>query len=324
MEFSIKEDIARLRISLASLTVSDRRWISTWLLATVGLLFICIVLGIPAVTTFDLYSPAIGLVLPLIFIPVLLLITETQSDSEPLGLGYALLFMVLTIDLIGIVLSIIFTVPITENLLPILTGFAIPFVLLVLVVRVPLKRLGFSGGNVRNIVGTIVLSLALGALVFMLIGFNELMAAIDEIMRIVSGPVLRDIRQLGMLTQAILFGLPALVLISISEEFLYRAVLQTSLTDRLGVMRGILLASLIFGMVHIPANLVVYAYITSSFEVALFQAVTMSFLLQAQGGLLFGVAWERTRSLILPVSLHTTNNVVVMMPVFLFMMLGFL
>jgi membrane protease YdiL (CAAX protease family) len=47
-------------------------------------------------------------------------------------------------------------------------------------------------------------------------------------------------------------------------------------------------------------------------------------LYQAQLGLVFGVAWQRTKSLWLPVMLHVIHDVVEMAPVFLLLVLGFM
>ena len=55
---------------------------------------------------------------------------------------------------------------------------------------------------------------------------------------------------------------------------------------------------------------------------ALMFAILFSFVYQAQVGLIFGIAWQRSRSLVLPVSLHLVHNMVEMAPVFLIFALG--
>lgn len=92
------------------------------------------------------------------------------------------------------------------------------------------------------------------------------------------------------------------------EEFFWRAFVQTRLSQvlksRLG---GILVASLLFGLIHIPDVTRGYSGMTLS------EAFCSALFLQGFTGLIFGVLWERTRNLIPGTIVHsginTFNNV---------------
>ena len=83
------------------------------------------------------------------------------------------------------------------------------------------------------------------------------------------------------------------------EEFFFRVFLQTRLShifkSRLG---GLLIVSLLFGIVHIP----------SYSEMTLAEAFFKSIFLQGLMGVMFGVIWDRTRSLIPGVLVHSGLN----------------
>jgi membrane protease YdiL (CAAX protease family) len=109
------------------------------------------------------------------------------------------------------------------------------------------------------------------------------------------------------LTQAI----PALVVYflhnvarsGLPEEFFYRVFVQTRLSQvlrsRLG---GILITSLLFGLTHIPHVLKWSPGMTLS------EAFCSAFFIQGFVGLLYGVLWERTRSLIPGTIVHSGLN----------------
>ncbi len=316
--------IDQVRQYLSGLRRSERIIMVAWIIASIGLLIICFILDVSTPSTYALHSPAMGLILTALFMPVLLVVfaRKEEDDGIPLNLSYKTLVFFVILHSLSYNFYILIFPDVFLNPGGFLGAFIIPLFILVFVYKVPLKKLGFTGGDSRNILGSLMISVVYGILVFVLMGFNNLLEATDWL----SNAGFDVTESLRVLPQAVLYSIPVLTIIaSIPEEFLFRTVIQTRLTERLGNMRGILLTSLVFGMCHIPPNLWMFLMITGgSFEFALFQAVAISFLFQAQVGILFGIAWVRTKSLILPICLHTAHNVVEMMPVFLYLMLGVL
>jgi membrane protease YdiL (CAAX protease family) len=86
------------------------------------------------------------------------------------------------------------------------------------------------------------------------------------------------------------------------EELLFRALIQTRLGAILGSRIGaVLLASLLFGMLHIDD-------IMRAHSVTLLQAFYRAFFIQTFLGMIFGVLWERTRSLLPGIFVHSADN----------------
>jgi len=91
----------------------------------------------------------------------------------------------------------------------------------------------------------------------------------------------------------------------LSEEFLFRAVLQSRLAAVLRSETGaVILGALIFALAHVPGLYLrgapgVDGYSTDPLQVAAFTIATLSPI-----ALMFGVLWTRTRSLLLVVLLH--------------------
>jgi len=84
------------------------------------------------------------------------------------------------------------------------------------------------------------------------------------------------------------------------EELAFRGVIQTLLVDRLGVMRGVGLAAILFGLFHLP-NLLYQEVPAGLIPVALLNLTVM--------GIVFGAAFERGgRRLALPFALHLGWN----------------
>jgi membrane protease YdiL (CAAX protease family) len=87
------------------------------------------------------------------------------------------------------------------------------------------------------------------------------------------------------------------------EEFFYRVFMQTRISlilrSRLG---GILITSLIFGLIHIPDIMRWNSGMT------LPSAFCSAFFMQAFIGIIFGVLWDRTRNLIPGVLVHSGTN----------------
>jgi membrane protease YdiL (CAAX protease family) len=109
------------------------------------------------------------------------------------------------------------------------------------------------------------------------------------------------------LTQAIpalfIYFIHNVVRSGLPEEFFYRVFVQTrlcqALKSRLG---GILITSLLFGLVHIPYVMKWYPGMTLS------EAFCSAFFIQGFTGLVYGVLWERTHSLIPGTIVHSGIN----------------
>jgi len=85
-----------------------------------------------------------------------------------------------------------------------------------------------------------------------------------------------------------------------SEEFLFRAFIQTRISYLLkSSVSGVLITSLIFGLVHIQGIMQWYPGTTIA------EAFCRAFFLQTFIGIMFGVIWERTRNLIPCVFIHS-------------------
>lgn len=86
------------------------------------------------------------------------------------------------------------------------------------------------------------------------------------------------------------------------EEFFFRGILQSRLAGSLGSeWRGLLIASLLFGLIHLPM------YFFSSFEPThgnLVWSLTSAITEPAMVGILLGVIWLKTHNLMGPILLH--------------------
>ncbi len=78
----------------------------------------------------------------------------------------------------------------------------------------------------------------------------------------------------------------------ILEEYLFRGILQTTLTRRLGPLGGIAIASLLFGAIHIHPYQVLYATLL---------------------GMILGMVYWRTASLLNAVAIHFLNNAITLL-----------
>jgi len=190
--------------------------------------------------------------------------------------------------------------------------FVLPLVITVLVYKISIKDLGFRS-NLHNLIIALCLGFVYGSVNFLLVGFRELTAIPSSFYLIFETHVFQNAIPL---TIAI-----CLVAIALPEEFFFRSIIQSNLTERFGAIRGILLASLCFGFFHIPANLTAFMFIGFDLSTAFLGSIAISFIAQAQIGIILGVAWYRTRSLLLPVSIHTAHNVAEIFPLIMSMML---
>jgi membrane protease YdiL (CAAX protease family) len=86
------------------------------------------------------------------------------------------------------------------------------------------------------------------------------------------------------------------------EELLYRGIFLSSLEDHITENRLLLIQTLVFTAIHIPANLGVY--FTDGDLIAMILAFTFQFL----HGMIYGFVYLRTRSLWISVVLHYLTN----------------
>jgi len=298
----------------------ERAAMFIWIGLSVVLTFGLAAFGVPYISSFSYHSPlAVFALLP--FAPLLLIMTEkTPLEDEGMGLGYDKIALLLVLELIGIILALFLPLPWYLNPATFIVTFLIPLYVTLFILKIPGERLGFTGLKVRNILGSLILTLAYAMLVFIAYGFNELVRGV-EFFR--ANYFVDPIISLSNLPLAVLYSIPVLLLLAaIPEEFMFRTLIQTNLTEKHGPLLGLLASALIFGLFHIPVNYLTYLVFTPLPADALILAVLFSFAYQAQVGFIFGIAWQRSKSLVLPVSLHLVHNMVEMAPVFLILILG--
>lgn len=309
-----------LRGLIDELTPSERAALFIWLGFSVVLIFGLTAIGMPYISTFSYHSPLAVFVL-LLFTPLLLIMTEkTPHEDEEMGLGNDKIALLLVLETIGIILALFLPLPWYLNPATFIVTFLIPLYVVLFILKIPRNRLGFTGLDVQNVLGSLILTLAYAMLVFIAYGFNELVGGVEFFQtQYFVDPIL----SLSNIPLAVLYSIPALLLLAaIPEEFMFRTLIQTNLTEKHGPLLGVLVSSLIFGLFHIPVNYMTYLIFTPIPADALILAILISFVYQAQIGLIFGIAWQRSRSLVLPVSLHLVHNMVEMAPVFLILALG--
>lgn len=131
----------------------------------------------------------------------------------------------------------------------------------------------------------------------------------------VISPSLRDIEALEPTPALLAWAAPLSFLwvaveAGLNEEFLFRAVVQTRLTAWLGSpWIGVVLTSILFGLAHLPGLFMRGGpgddgWSTDPFEVAAYTIAVLSPM-----GLLFGLIYARTQSLLLVVLLHALVDV---------------
>ena len=311
---------AHLSDLMDELKPSERIALFIWIGLSVVLILGLAAVGIPYISTFSYHSP-LAIFALLLFAPLLLIMTEkTPHEGEGMGLGYDKIALLLVLEMIGIILALFLPLPWYLNPATFIVAFLIPLYVTLFILKIPRNRLGFTGLEVRNVLGSLILTLAYAMLIFIAYGFNELVGGVEffQTYHFVD-PVL----SLSNIPLAVLYSIPVLLLLAaIPEEFMFRTLIQTNLTEKHGPLLGVLASSLIFGLFHIPVNYLTYLVFTPVPADALMFAILFSFVYQAQVGLIFGIAWQRSRSLVLPVSLHLVHNMVEMAPVFLFLALG--
>lgn len=108
----------------------------------------------------------------------------------------------------------------------------------------------------------------------------------------------------------LLFVVPVVILAATLEEIVFRVLLQTALLERTGSrFLAVFLSSVAFGLMHVPGQ---FAEPVMHADWTLLQLVAHDyapgFLLQIAFGLLLGVLWLRTGSLVLISGVHALLN----------------
>jgi membrane protease YdiL (CAAX protease family) len=94
------------------------------------------------------------------------------------------------------------------------------------------------------------------------------------------------------------------ILIAFSEEYLFRALLQSRLeTVFRNKLNSIAFASLLFGLIHIPINSRMYEWPLS---------ITFCLGINTFGGLIYGYIYYKTRSLWLVTIVHAWSGTIMM------------
>jgi membrane protease YdiL (CAAX protease family) len=158
-----------------------------------------------------------------------------------------------------------------------------------------LRSVGLAAGRLRSGLGwALVIGLVLGALQVVV---SARRAAVWELLQ--SGQAL----YLLPLTFALM-----MVTAAFTEEFFFRGVLQSRLSRWLGKVPGLLIASLLFGLYHLP-----YAYLSPRWPSHGDMAAALSAALGQGiiGGLILGTVYARARgNLLAPVLVHALINAV--------------
>ena len=293
--------------------VLRHRSIIVWLIVSVAALSIAIFADVTILSIFLDLPPTTGLFFLMVILVILIIPRNRETEIGIPRLTVSLLSIILLIAVVGIIISFQVGSFYMSNLIQFGFLFFIPLLVVLFSTKVDRTRLGFSIGNRSNLSWTLIIGILYGLLVWILIGvrnFSEFTLIYHPILWMQYIP-------LAMVIAVVLI----LVAVAIPEEFLFRAVIQPALTERYGRVTGILLSSLIFGLFHVPANYMMYSLFTVGWIDALVGALLMSLLFQAQIGLVLGVAYEWTKSLVMPVSLHAIHDIIEMLPFFIYLLM---
>ncbi|MFW9835605.1 MAG: lysostaphin resistance A-like protein [Candidatus Thorarchaeota archaeon] len=279
-----------------------------WIILSVLALSVAFITQIPVLSLFVELSPMTGLFFLLIIFLILIIPENRDTEIGIPGLTISLLSILLIIAIVGIAISWLVNSFYMSNLIQFGFMFIIPLLVVLYSTTVKKRNIGFSWGSRLNIGWTVVICLIYGLLVWILIGargFYELSQMVQPHIWI------------NLIPQAVTLAIFLITFaVAIPEEFLFRAVLQPAMLERVGRINGILASSLIFGIFHIPANYWMYSLVFAGWSTPFLGAILMSFLFQAQIGLVLGAAYEWTKSLVMPVALHALHDVIEMLPYF--------
>ncbi len=291
------------------------RWIIVWVLAFFVLALIAVILQISIISTFSQQNPfSYGMFL--IFIPIIAYLTvDASKGRDPPTITNSRMTVFFILGMLGFTAVAISQTMYTASWNVFNFLFLIPILISIIAFKIPRRELGFRG-NISDVKIAVLIGAAYGTLVFISIGYNELLG-------LLSWTEPWDLNITLVLPQSILFAIFfILIFVAIPEEFFFRVILQSSISERLGETKGLLLASLIFGLFHLPANFLAYLSFSGNVQLSFIAALILAFIAQSQVGLVLGVAWHRTRSLILPVTIHAVHDVVELLPLFIGISLG--
>lgn len=142
------------------------------------------------------------------------------------------------------------------------------------------------------------------------------MAIVLVAFQAIAGRGLRDIAAAHVPGVTLLFGMPFVFLwlileVGVVEEFFFRVLLQSRLAATLrSELGGIVLASLLFGLVHAP-GLYLRTNMTQeglSANPSLGMAIGYSIVITSVAGLFLGVLWARTRNFLVLVLVHAAAD----------------
>jgi membrane protease YdiL (CAAX protease family) len=142
------------------------------------------------------------------------------------------------------------------------------------------------------------------------------MAFVLLVFQSVAGRGLKDITDAHVPGDTLLFGMPLVFLwlmleVGVVEEFFFRVLLQARLSAVIkSELGGIVLASLLFGLVHAP-GLYLRTGATQeglSANPSLLMAVGYSIVITSVAGFFLGVLWARTRNFLLLLLVHAAAD----------------
>jgi membrane protease YdiL (CAAX protease family) len=142
------------------------------------------------------------------------------------------------------------------------------------------------------------------------------MAFVLLVFQSLAGRGLKDITEAHVPADTLLFGMPLAFLwlmleVGVVEEFFFRVLLQSRLSAAIkSELGGIVLASLLFGLVHSP-GLYLRTGVTQeglSANPSLLMAVGYSIVITSVAGFFLGVLWARTRNFLLLVLVHAAAD----------------
>ena len=142
------------------------------------------------------------------------------------------------------------------------------------------------------------------------------MSLVLVVFQSVAGRGLRDIADAHVPADKLLFGMPLVFLwlvleVGVVEEFFFRVLLQTRLSAVLrSELGGIVLMSLIFGLVHAP-GLYLRTSVTQeglSAHPSFLMAVGYSIVITSVAGFFLGVLWARTRNFLVLILVHAATD----------------
>lgn len=136
---------------------------------------------------------------------------------------------------------------------------------------------------------------------------------------------LKHIADLHAATGTLVLGIPLCFLwlavdTGLTEEYLFRVVLQTRLAAWLkSETAGVVVGAVLFGLAHAPGYYLRNAFAAEGIvtEPSVLMSAGYSVVITSAAGLLFGVLWARTRSLVLVTALHALMDLLPNLPDFI-------